>query len=51
MLSIEECRKKLGNNSVLTDEEVINVRNMLYAVANIAINSFRTEVDQHEKSE
>ncbi len=41
MLSIEESRKELGKLADnMSDEEVIKIRNELYELANIALDSY-----------
>ena len=40
MLSLEKCRKLLAKDSNLSDEEVIKLRDSMYDLANISIDSF-----------
>lgn len=40
MLSLEKCREYLGKDSKLSDEQLESLRTDLYALADIAINSY-----------
>jgi len=41
MLSIEECRKHLKeNSSQTTDEEIEQIRETLYQIANVLVNNY-----------
>lgn len=52
MLTLEKCKKTLKiENEKISDEEVIAFRDMLYAIAKTAIETFITkEEQQHENS-
>ena len=43
MLSIEECRKLIDNDSDLTDEQIVEIRNSLYELADIALDVYFKE--------
>lgn len=41
MLSIEQCRKYLGDNgSSMTEQEVDELKNLLYQLANVLVDGF-----------
>lgn len=40
MLSVEECRKLLDNEKDLTDEQVTEIRNSLYELAELALDCY-----------
>jgi hypothetical protein len=42
MLTLQRCRELLGDDCPLTDEDLMAVRNTLYAVAKIALNAVET---------
>jgi hypothetical protein len=48
MISIEQCRKLIADKS-LTDEEIEQVRDELYALANLAFDSWRESIKPKEK--
>ena len=43
MLSIERCRKILGKDCTLTDEELKMLRDQLYLVAEVALDAFQPD--------
>ena len=47
-LSLIECRKTLtGDGDEYTDEQIIKIRDWLYHVADIAIEAYEMEHEQH----
>lgn len=46
MLNIEECREYLEDET-LSDEEVLEIRNNLYSLAEIAIESYVKNKDEY----
>lgn len=47
MLSVQQCRKILGNGCSITDHELEELRNQIYALANVTAsispNQFRAQ--------
>lgn len=51
MLSYEKCKQILRiENKKICEEEVIAFRNMLYAIAETAVETFITKEETHENS-
>jgi len=50
MLSLERCRKALGNDAPSADEDVKQIRRHLYAVADVAVSAFGTHNAANRKN-
>lgn len=42
MLSIDQCRERLGRDCPLTDQELVRLRDQLYDLARIALDAQTT---------
>lgn len=56
MLSIEDCRKLIENDSELTDEQIVEIRDAMYNLADLALDAYFQEkgitlVDSYTKPE
>jgi hypothetical protein len=50
MLSIEECKKTLNKDGIVyTDEEVKEIREFLYILAEIDYNIFQRKIEEEHK--
>ena len=50
MLSIQQCRKLLGNSCPKTDEELEDLRDQLYGFANVAVTAFSDQLRSNKMS-
>lgn len=50
MLSLQKCRSLLGPNCELTDSQIEQIRQELYALAHVALDAFRAEKEKDQLS-
>lgn len=46
MLTVQQCRAALGGRQDLTDNEIRRLRDQLYAIAEVAVDNFKTQQDR-----
>ena len=56
MLPIEECRKLIDDSDKMTDEQIIEVRDVLYSLADLSLDAYFQEkgitlTDSYTKAE
>ena len=50
MLSVQQCRKILGNGYSITDEELEVLRDQLYGLANVAVKALSDQLCSNKMS-